>query len=100
MSNTNTATATASKSFPILGLLGVILVVLKLNPGGKLDSAVEDASWWLVLLPFYLWFAILLFIIVVGLVVITIGYLNDERKLKKRRKENAKRLQERRNRFK
>lgn len=93
MTTNNNATATATAGgFPILGLLGVIFIVLKLNPGGHLDSPVEDWSWWLVLLPFYIWIPILLLVIAVGFLVVGIGHLLDKRDERKRRKANADRL--------
>lgn len=43
------ATATATASFPIFGILGIVFVTLKLMG----ITAVATWSWWLVLLPFY-----------------------------------------------
>lgn len=45
-----------------LGLLTLIFIVLKLNPGGHLDSAVADWSWWWVLSPIWLPIVVILFI--------------------------------------
>ena len=42
----NNTTQTASVSFPLFGVLGVVFVVLKL-------TGVIAWSWWWVLLPFY-----------------------------------------------
>lgn len=42
-------TKTATSSFPLFGILGLIFVTLKLAQIG----VVANWSWWLVLLPFY-----------------------------------------------
>lgn len=88
--NNNTATASTSVSFA--GLLGVVLVVLKLNPGGLLTTPVVDWSWWLVLLPFYAGLLLLLLILLVGAIVVGIGELGRKRRYAKRRAEQRRRL--------
>ena len=55
-----------SSSFPVLGILGIIFVVMKLMSYG----AVASWSWWLVLLPFYLPLVILF-----GVWFIAFGFL-------------------------
>ena len=91
----NKSSASASINVGWLGLLGVVLVVLKLNPGGWLSSPVQDWSWWLVLLPFYVGLIILLLIAVVGGFFYLIGTMVDKRNRRKRRKAIAKRQQQR-----
>ena len=91
----NKNSASASINVGWLGLLGVVLVVLKLNPGGLLNSPVQDWSWWLVLLPFYVGLIILLAIGVVALVIWGGVNVLDKRETRKRRKAIAKRQQQR-----
>jgi hypothetical protein len=74
----NTATASASVSFPFFSLLGIVFVVLKLNPGGHLTSPVVDWSWWWVTAPFWGPWALLLgFFIVLGLGWLVVTLLDD-----------------------
>ena len=61
MSNTKT---NVTLSLPIFGVIGLILVILKL--GGV--APVAAWSWWLVTLPF--WFGIALFAVVLAVMVI------------------------------
>lgn len=62
MSNvTAKATASASSSFPIFGLLGVVFVTLKL-------LGIINWSWWWVTAPFWAPIAIVVAIFLVGLV--------------------------------
>ena len=64
MSNTNTQ---ASVSFPILGILGVAFVILKL-------TGVIAWSWWLVLLPFWgPWALLLVLFLIAGVVMAATG---------------------------
>ena len=81
--NNNSASASVNIG---VGLLGVVFVILKLNPGGLLDSPVQDWSWWLVLLPFYVGLIILLAIGVVALVIWLGANALDKRETRKRRK--------------
>lgn len=80
-----------STNFGWVGFLGVILVVLKLNPGGYLDSRVEEWSWWLVLLPFWGGIALVLLALLIGaigvLVVSAVQSVKRKRKAKARREE-------------
>lgn len=64
-------TVTVTKNVSWLGLLGVIFVVAKIFEIGP----VAEWSWWLVLLPFYIGFAILLAIIGGGALVVGVAYL-------------------------
>ena len=61
-------------------------MVLKLNPGGHLDSAVQNWSWWLVLLPFYAWVIIFALVALVGGLIYLVARLLDKREAKRRRK--------------
>lgn len=54
----------------ILGWLFLVLFVLKINPGGHLDSPIADLSWWWVTAPLWLPAAIVL----VSIAVIGISY--------------------------
>lgn len=91
----NKATASSNVTFSFSGLLLVILIVLKLNPGGHLDSPVQDWSWWLVIFaPLLISLAILgvilgVFAIGAGIVFAIAGILdwNDKRKREKARQE-------------
>lgn len=89
MSEKNSASATASVGFGWVGLLGVVFVILKLNPGGLLTSPVVDWSWWLVTLPFWAGAAILLGILIFGALGVTLYTLVieplHERRERKRR---------------
>lgn len=69
MSNTKT---TVNVSFPIFGVIGLILVILKL--GGV--APVAAWSWWLVTMPF--WLGIAIFIaaaIVMGVIALFVFIL-------------------------
>jgi uncharacterized membrane protein len=98
-----TATHTVEYRTKGLGLFGwafLILLVLKLNPGGHLDSPVQDASWWWVTLPLWGLFAVLFVIAVVGALVVgaisVVESVQHKRARKKRLKIEAKRREERR----
>lgn len=80
-----------------LGLFFLILFVLKVNPGGHLDSVVENWSWWWITAP--IWGPVLLvagIFAVLGVTYLVAGWL-DKRAAAKRRKERLERLQ--RNKF-
>lgn len=99
MSNTNN-NASASASINFSGLLLVVLIVLKLNPGGHLDSPVEDWSWWLVIFaPLLLSLAmILVFLVIIAIGVgigATIAWIIDRYKNAKRNAVLKKREEER-----
>lgn len=96
----NKATASSNVSISFGGLLLVVLIVLKLNPGGHLDSPVQDWSWWLVI------FAPLLIGLTITLVVLAavaliwgagagIVTLLDKRDARKRQKFLAERNRKR-----
>jgi len=75
----NNQTTTSTSGISTAGLLGVAFVVLKL-------CHVINWSWWLVLLPFYGVFALLIVILLVVLLVAGILDWLDGRKYKKQRK--------------
>lgn len=91
---TDKETTTVQKNgVGFLGWLTLIFIVLKLNPGSHLDSPVEDWSWWWVLSPILIPFAIL---VVVGFVFGTI-ILVDKANQQRRRKQFQQMIAERRN---
>lgn len=55
-------------SFPVLGLLGSVLVVLKL-------LGYINISWWFVLMPFYIGLVILVAVLLIAVMVAGVGYL-------------------------
>lgn len=61
----STSNASVNAKMGITGWLTLLFVILKLNPGGHLDSPVEDWSWWLVFSPIIIAWAILLVILLV-----------------------------------
>jgi small Trp-rich protein len=77
-----------------LGLLGVILVTLKVMGIGQ----VAAWSWWLVLLPFYFGFAVVIGILVIGglgaVAVFGVAAVADSIEQKRQRVADAKRLEE------
>lgn len=89
----NVATSSATVSFPFFSLLGIFFVVLKLNPGGHLTSPVVDWSWWLVTLPFWGPWALVLAILILGglgwLIFTLIGDFIDRRAYKQRQRVRA-----------
>ena len=99
MADTN-ASASARGGIGFTGLLLIILVVLKLNPGGHLDSPVEDWSWWLVIfgpILLSLVFTVLVLLVVgvsIGLVLL-VAWLLDLRDKRKREKARRDRLTKR-----
>lgn len=68
MSNTKT---NVTLSLPIFGVIGLILVILKL--GGV--APVAAWSWWLVTMPFWLGFAIFLAALVVFGIIALVVFL-------------------------
>lgn len=52
------------------GWIQIIFLLLKLNPGGHLDSPVENWSWWLVWSPTIIGFIFSIFVIVVMLIIV------------------------------
>lgn len=69
MADTNSANTSVNGKMGVLGWLTLLFVVLKLNPGGHLDSPVEDWSWWLVFSPILVGFAFfLLCVLAIGVI--------------------------------
>ena len=64
-------TVTVTKNVSWLGLLGVIFVVAKIFEIGP----VAEWSWWLVLMPFYIGFAIMLAIVGGGALIVGIMFV-------------------------
>lgn len=101
MTNKAEASASASRGgIGFTGLLVVVLIVLKLNPGGYLDSQVQGWSWWLVLFgPLLLSVGIFVSVLVLlgivfGIVfsVVAVYENYQDRKRKKERKRRAEAL--------
>jgi len=80
-----------------LGWLTLIFIVLKFNPGGHLDSPVQDWSWLWVLSPILIPLAILGFVMLVLAFVAVAGNTLDYIDRKKRRKAAEARRLARRN---
>lgn len=91
MSNSN-STATANVRMGWFGFLGVVFVLLKLNPGGYVDSDVENWPWWLVTMPFWLGIAVILLFIILGLLGVGVAAGLDSIDSRKHRRARAKRL--------
>lgn len=85
--NKSTANASVNAKMGLLGWLTLLFVILKLNPGGYLDSPVEGWSWWLVLSPILAIWAILLIILAGVGVVFGVAWLLDKREEKRRKKD-------------
>ena len=62
-----------SNGMGVLGWLFIVLFVLKLNPGGHLDSPVQDLSWWWVTAP--LWGPLALVLAILAVVGISMLFL-------------------------
>lgn len=97
---TNNTSSSSSVNIGFGGLLLVALVVLKLNPGGHLDSPVEDWSWWLVIFtPLLIGVALTLALVLAVGAVACIGFLIalvvDFFKGRKREKERQARINKR-----
>lgn len=82
----NTATASASASAPWGLFLFAVLLVLKVNPGGHLDSVVEDWSWWWITAPLWGPFAIILFVLACIGIGVGVSTILRKRRFEKARK--------------
>ena len=85
------ATASARGGISFGGLLLIVLIVLKLNPGGYLDSPVQDWSWWLVifgplLLTLALTISVMLILALVFGAVVLVLFIIDKVRERKREK--------------
>lgn len=100
MADKITLAARPTIKFGWLEFLGVVLVVLKLNPGGHLDSDVTGWPWWLVTLPFWVFWAITLAVLLIGGVLGALGVavvsILDTFDRARSRKRRAKRIAEQR----
>lgn len=67
----------------VWGWLFLIMFVLKLNPGGHLDSAVTGWSWWVVWAPIWVRPAILGAVAIIAFVLEEVGLARKRSKLKK-----------------
>lgn len=85
-----TATATSGGTSGAM-LLFIVLLILKVNPGGYLDSPVEDWSWWIITAPLWGGLAVLLAILLISGIVLFVADRLDKRAEKKRRKAMAER---------
>ena len=86
-------------------LVFLVLLVLKVNPGGHLDSEVEDWSWWLVTAPLWGVFAFRLaaavafglgYLCVMAVIFVRDRYDRTEFAKKRRIEKNRKRLEAKR----
>lgn len=66
----------------LLAWIFIILFVLKLNPGGHLDSPVQDLSWWWVTAP--LWGLPVVLVVVAGIALLG-GSLYESARVVKRK---------------
>lgn len=83
----NTASASVNAKMGLAGWLTLVFVILKLNPGGYLDSAVQDWSWWLVFSPILIGVAFVLLLLIIGAGVFGGAALLDWRSKKRRQKD-------------
>jgi len=54
----------SSSGIGFFGLLTIVFIILKLNPGGSITTGVVDWSWWWVLSPLWIPFCLVMSIIV------------------------------------
>lgn len=88
--STSSSNATVSAKMGPTGWLTLVFVILKLNPGGHLDSAVQDWSWWLVFSPILIAWGILMVILLgVGVVFAGAALLNWNAKRKRKKDQKA-----------
>jgi hypothetical protein len=69
MTTNNVSSSSSSGRIGFAGLLTIIFIILKLNPGGHLTTAVVHWSWLWVLSPLWISFGIVLGIMVIALIV-------------------------------
>lgn len=64
----------------------LVLLILKANPGGYLDSPVENWSWWIITLPLWFGLAIVLGVLAVAGFIAGIGLLYEDITARHRRR--------------
>lgn len=69
MPSNNSANATATTSFPVLGLAFAVLLVLKLAGMAGASWGLANLSWWWVFSPLLIGFGIFFLVLAVVLVV-------------------------------
>lgn len=93
MADSNSSSnASVNAKMGLAGWLTLLFVILKLNPGEHLTSAVVDWSWWLVFSPLLVVWGIVLGILLVVGVGFLIAFVHDEVKRRKRRKATRERF--------
>ena len=92
MASNNTQTVSLNTGGGWVIFATIVLVVLKVNPGGHLGSVVEDWPWWLVLIPLWLGIAIVLAIFLIGGIIALVSVLiSDRLRVRRHRKMLAER---------
>lgn len=81
MSDNNSSSSSGGIGFA--GLLTLLFVFLKLNPGGNFTTPVADWSWWWVVSP--LWISVLL-VVVILVVALAVAFVLDKIYDRQRRK--------------
>jgi hypothetical protein len=75
MTTNNTATASATTGFPVLGLAFAVLFVLKVAGQAGASWGLANLSWWIVFSPLLLGFGLSLFIL---LVILFIAFVSNK----------------------
>lgn len=88
-----TASATATSTFPVFGLVFVVLFVLKVAGLAGASWGLANLSWWWVVLPLFVpWAILLIFLTLAALgigIYLAIASVADKRRAKKREKQRA-----------
>lgn len=94
-----TASATATSTFPVFGLVFVVLFVLKVAGLAGASWGLANLSWWWVVLPLFVPWAILLVVLTLAAlgfgIYLAVSSVLDRRAEKKRKAAIAKREAER-----
>jgi len=61
------STSSSDRGIGFVGLLTIVFIFLKLNPGGRFTTGVADWSWWWVLSPLWISFAIGITILLIAI---------------------------------
>jgi hypothetical protein len=69
---TNNDASSRQAGVSALGLLWVVLVFLKLNPGDNFDTPIADWSWWLILGIPFIYAGIMIIVMLVFLLAVAI----------------------------